>query len=145
MVKIPESVKNYMRQLTLDPSEMISRAGSELDICYSDNDVPWHTDNDGSDKTMQVCVLICVNDGDRFFYHIDMSPTKIKPGTILMFDGSKEHAVLSAYKDRPKRFAAIIWDVPILTTADQMEYELQYRINEIEHSIGPESIDVLQK
>lgn len=112
----------------------INRYGEEKDLVYVDRDIPWHTDNDGSDKSKDVLLLCIHNSYTRIFWHEDLSMgfRYLSSGDIIRFDGSVKHA-LGAVREESfgGRSSFIIWDVPVERSTNSFVRELETRLYEL--------------
>lgn len=116
----------------IDAELGINRYGEEKDLVYVDRDVPWHTDNDGSDKSKNVLLLCLSNKAERSFWHPDLmyGLSPLLPGNVIRFDGSIGHSLLSD-REIGGRSSFIIWDVPVERSTNSFVYELQERVYEL--------------
>lgn len=112
----------------------INRYGEEKDLVYVDHDIPWHTDNDGTDKSKDV-LLLCIHNPLRVFWHQDLPIgfRYLSSGDIIRFDGSVNHAL--GAENLGGRSSFIIWDVPVERSTNSFVHELETRVYELTNEL----------
>lgn len=132
---IPLVLKRLLRNLPYNNTEEIgiNRFGTEMDLVYVRQNVPKHTDSDGSDSEKDVLLACLINDGDKVFGHEGMENeyTTLTSGKIIRFDGSKPHSLYNVQDNGLETSAFIIWDVPKDKPTASFLYDLQDRVYEL--------------
>lgn len=130
MITIPQKIQDYFRSLPQTKKDELALTRYGEDIWFTDYQVPIHTDNTEAGKNTVILVLI--NDASRQVWIDQYGNVAAFPGYQIRFDGNREHGLLGGPEGRCRdRFAAIIWDVPIDKSNNDIYKEMQERLDQL--------------
>ena len=136
-INVTSKIKHYMRSLVLSNLESINIMRLGEDIVLSDGRVPSHTD--GTVKGKDTIMLVLTADNGFTFTH-ESCDISIKTGDIVRFNGNQMHSIYC--NKQTGRFSAIIWDVKLDVGIDDLLFDFQNRLKELNKQIkkgGPVS------
>ena len=124
-IKINKKLKDYFRLLPMKYTESIDIMRIGEDVIVTDTKVNLHTDN----TTLSKDTVMLVMDADRHVFIHENCEITIQAGSVIRFDGNKKHGLYQMVQK--SIFSAIIWDVPIYLSIDDLLFDFQDRLKQL--------------
>ncbi len=125
--KVSKKVQNYFRNLEIKITESINIMRIDEDVILTKGNVEKHTDNTVKGKDT---IMLIINSDGGYIFRYPTCDITLRTGDIIRFNGNEMHSLTAM--NRESHFCAIIWDVPLNTSLDDLIYEFNDRVKELE-------------